>query len=123
MSTVSQMIEQEDDGNSHIFQSILQIMLSYAFFGEIKYDGSPLSDERIQTVFRLIPQIDEAVSTTSARQRWKIVSLVMIRCWRYIEDYIELCKKHQDEAASSGSAGSARRGTTWCRARAIPTRG
>ena len=107
MSTVSQMIEQEDDGNSHIFQSILQIMLSYAFFGEIKYDGTPLSDERIQTVFRLIPQIDEAVSTTSARQRWKIVSLVMIRCWRYIEDYIELCKKHQDEAASSGSAGSA----------------
>ena len=107
MSTVTQLIEQEDDGNSHIFHSILQIMLSYALFGEIKYDGTPLSDERIQTVFRLIPQIDEAVSTTSARQRWKIVSLVMIRFWRYIEDYIELCKKHQDEAISSGNTGSA----------------
>ena len=40
MGTVTQLIEREDDGSSHIFQSILQIMLSYALFGEIKYDDS-----------------------------------------------------------------------------------
>ena len=34
--TVTQLIEQEDE-ESHIFESILQIMLSYAKFGEIKY--------------------------------------------------------------------------------------
>lgn len=105
--TVTQLIEKEDDGSGHIFLSILQIMLSYALFGEIKYDDTPLSDERIQTVFKLIPQIDEAVITTSAKERWKIVSLIMIRCWHHIEDYIELCKKHQEEAAASGSASSA----------------
>ena len=35
MLTVTQLIEKEDDGSGHIFQSILQIMLSYALYGEI----------------------------------------------------------------------------------------
>ena len=107
MSTVTQLIEKEDDGSGHIFQSILQIILSYALFGEIKYGETPLSDIRIQTVFKLIPQIDDAVTTTSAKERWQIVSLILIRLWHHIEDYIEICKEHQDEAASAGSGGSA----------------
>ena len=107
MSTVTQLIEKEDDGSGHIFQSILQIILSYALFGEIKYGETPLSDIRIQTVFKLIPQIDDAVTTTSAKERWQIVSLILIRLWHNIEDYIEICKEHQDEAASAGSGSSA----------------
>lgn len=107
MSSVTQLIEKEDDGSGHIFQSILQIILSYALFGEIKYGETPLSDIRIQTVFKLIPQIDTAVTTTSAKDRWQIVSLILIRLWHHIEDYIEICKQHQDEAASSGTGSSA----------------
>ena len=107
MSTVSQMIEEEDDGSGHIFQTILQIMLSYALFGEIKYGDTPLSDVRIQTVFKLLPQLDDAVTTTSAKERWQIVSLILIRLWPHIEDYIEICKQHQDEAASSGESSGA----------------
>lgn len=107
MSTVTQLIEKEDDGSGHIFQSTLQIILSYALFGEIKYGETPLSDIRIQTVFKLIPQIDNAVTTTSAKERWQIVSLILIRLWHHIEDYIEICKEHQDEAASAGSGSSA----------------
>ena len=107
MSTVTQLIEKEDDGSGHIFQSILQIILSYALFGEIKYGETPLSDIRIQTVFKLIPQIDDAVTTTSAKERWQIVSLILIRLWHHIEDYSEICKEHQDEAASAGSGSSA----------------
>lgn len=107
MSTVTQLIEKEDDGSGHILQSILQIILSYALFGEIKYGETPLSDIRIQTVFKLIPQIDDAVTTTSAKERWQIVSLILIRLWHHIEDYIEICKEQQDEAASSGSGSSA----------------
>ena len=107
MSTVTQLIEKEDDGSGHILQSILQIILSYALFGEIKYGETPLSDIRIQTVFKLIPQIDDAVTTTSAKERWQIVSLILIRLWHHIEDYIEICKEHQDEAASAGSGSSA----------------
>lgn len=107
MRTVTQMMEMEDAGSGHIFHTILQIMLSYALYGEIKYGETPLSDERIQTIFRLIPQLDTAVTTTSAKERWKIVSLILIRCWHHIEDYIELCKKHQDEAVASGTGSSA----------------
>lgn len=107
MCTVTQLIEMESDGSSHIFQTILQMLLSYALYGEIKYDETPLSDERIQTVFQLIPQLDTAVTTTFAKERWKIVSLILIRCWHHIEDYIELCKKRQDEAAASGAGSSA----------------
>ena len=106
MLTVDEMIEKEDDGESHIFNSILQIMLSYAKFGEIKYGETPLSDERIQTVFKLIPEIDTAVVTSYPKERWKIVSLIMVRCWHYIEDYLEECKKRQDEATASGGSAS-----------------
>ena len=107
METVTQLIESEDDGSGHIFQSILQIMLSYALFGEIKYGETPLSDVRIQTIFKLLPQIDDAVTTTSAKERWQIVSLILVRLWPHIEDYIELCKQHQDEAAASGESSAA----------------
>ena len=36
MDTVTQMIEYEDNGDAHICESILQIILSYAKFGEIR---------------------------------------------------------------------------------------
>ncbi len=106
MLTVSEMIEKEDDGESHIFNTILQILLSYAKFGEIKYGDTPLSDERIQTVFKLIPEIDLAVTTSYPKERWKVVNLITVRCWHYIEEYLEICKKKQDEAAASGGSAS-----------------
>ena len=107
MPTVTQLIEKEEDGSSHIFHTILQIILSYALFGEIKYGETQLSDDRIQTVFKLLPQIDEAVSNSSAKKRWQIVSFILIRLWHHIEEYIELCKQHQDDEAAAGTASSA----------------
>ena len=104
MPTVTQLIEEEEDGKTHIFLSILQIMLSYALFGEIKYGETPLSDNRIQTVFKLIPYIDDALTTTSAKERWQVVSLILVRLWHHIQDFIEICKERQEEAASSGSS-------------------
>lgn len=102
--TVEEMVSEEDDGERHIFDTILQIMLSYAKFGKIKYGSIPLSDERIQTVFQMISDIDEAIMNRSARERWKIVSFITVRCWNYIEDYIELCKKKQDDSVASGGS-------------------
>ena len=43
MHTVTQMKEQEEEGG-HIMESILQIMLSYTIYGEIKYGDEELSD-------------------------------------------------------------------------------
>lgn len=106
LDTVTQLIEAEDD-NWHIFDSIQQIMLSYVKFGEIKYGEEPLSDERIQTIFHLLPELDSAITNPSGRERWNVVNLILVRCWEYIQDYIEICKKKQEEAEASGGASSA----------------
>ena len=107
MPTVEQMIEEEADGSRPTFSTILQILLSYAKYGQIKYGGTPLTDMRIQTVFRLIPELDAAVSVTSAQERWKVVSLIMIRCWDQIQEYLEYCKQKRDEYAASGGGSTA----------------
>ena len=50
LPTVTQLMEKEES-DGHIFESILQLLLSYAKYGELKYGETPLSDERFQTVF------------------------------------------------------------------------
>lgn len=102
MPTVTQLIEQEDDGSHHIFESIMQLMLSYVKFGEIKYGDEPLGDERVQTVFKLISELDSAIINPSGKERYNIVNLILVRCWDYIEDFMEICKKRQEEAAATG---------------------
>lgn len=99
---VTQLIEQEDDDGRHIFESILQLMLSYAKYGEIKYGDEPLSDERIQAVFGLITDIDSALMNRFGRERLNVVNTTLIRCWDYIEDFCEVCKKRQEEVESAG---------------------
>ena len=107
MPTVEELIEKEDNGECHIFNSILQIMLSYAKYGQIKYGSTPLSDERIQAIFNMIPELDTAVTTTYAKERWQVVSFIMVRCWPYIQEYLDICKEKQDEAAAAGDSTSA----------------
>lgn len=106
IGTVTQLIEQEDDGSKHIFESILQLILSYAKFGEIKYGDEPLSDERIQTVFKLIPDIDSALLNKSGKERLSVVNLILVRCWEHIEEFCEICKQRQEDAAAAGSSAS-----------------
>ena len=105
IETVTQLIENEDEGK-HIFESILQIMLSYVKFGEIKYGDEPLSDERIQSVFGLITDIDSALMSKSGKDRLNVINMVLVRCWDYIESFCEECKKRQEEAEASGGSTS-----------------
>lgn len=106
MPDVTQMKETEEEGG-HIFQTILQIMLSYALFGEIKYGDEALTDERIRAVFGLIAQIDQAVMVKAAKPRYDVVNTILVRLWDYIEDYLEALKARQDEMAAAGGSISA----------------
>ena len=106
MPDVTQMKEQEEEGG-HIFYSILQVMLSYALFGEIKYGDEVLTDERIQSVFGLITEIDQAVMVKSAKSRCDVVNTILVRLWDYIEDYLEEMKKRCDEMTAAGLSISA----------------
>ena len=107
--TVTQLIEAEEDEEhpSHIFESIMQIMLCYVKFGEIKYGEESLSDERIQTIFDLIPELDSALLNSSGKERWTTVSTVLVRCWDYIESYIDRIKEQIEAEKAAGNESSA----------------
>ncbi len=104
--TVTDFIEQEENEDRHIFESILGIMLSYVLFGEIKYGEEPLTDERISTVFGLLDEIDNSLMTSSGKERYNAVNMILVRCWDYVKDFCEVCKVRQKEAAAAGGESS-----------------
>lgn len=100
-STMEDMIDQEADGG-HIWLSIRSGLLSYMLWGELKYGGTPLSDERIQMVFSLLGDLDKALVSRDARDRCRTANLILIRCWSHIKDLLENIKEQADNAASEG---------------------
>lgn len=101
--TVTKQKEIEDMGKAHILDSIFQNVLAYTKYGEIKYGDEPLTDIRIKTVFELISDIDNALLTRSIKERFKTSNLILIRCWDYIKDYCEECKKRHEEQNGDNS--------------------
>lgn len=104
--TLTQLIEQEED-NGHIFESILELMLSYVKFGRLKYGEEPRCDERVQTVFGLLPDLDRAFMHSSAKERWKTVNRILVRCWPYAQDYLETTRQHHDAAGTASTLSQA----------------
>ena len=102
--TLTQMIEQEEEENRPKFATILQLILTYAKYGVIKYGDEPKSDERVQTVYDLLSEIDRALLTSSARERLDVVNTILVRCWAYVKDYLELLKMKL--SATVGAGGS-----------------
>lgn len=101
MLTVTQMKEQEENGNGHIFATLEQMILSYAKFGEVKYGDEPLTDERIQTVFSMLSDIDAMLTEHDAKKRLNVINLILVRCWKYIKDFCEKCKDKIAEKENS----------------------
>ena len=104
MPTVTQLIEKENDGKITTFESIMQNLLSYVKFGEIKYGDEPLNDVRIKTVFDLILDIDTAMMSNQAKDRIRMTNYVIVHFWEYIIDYLEKCKKMLKEFEATGKA-------------------
>ena len=100
-STMEDMIDQEADGG-HIWLSIRSGLLSYMLWGELKYGGTLLSDERIQMVFSLLGDLDKALVSRDARDRCRTANMILIRCWSHIKDLLENIKEQADNAASEG---------------------
>ena len=105
MLTVTQMKEREENGKGHIFATLEQMLLSYAKFGEVKYGDEPLTDERIQTVFSLLSDIDALLTEHNAKKRLNVTNLILVRCWPYIKDFCEKCKDEIAEKESSDIEG------------------
>lgn len=105
MPTVTQLKEREAQGTP-VFYSLLQLFLSYGKFGELKYGAEPLSEEHIQTVFELLPLLDEDLRATSGKNRWNTVNCILIRCWEHVREYLEALKRRYEEKKASGGTGS-----------------
>ena len=105
MPTVTQLKEREAQGMP-MFYCLLQLFLSYGKFGELKYGAEPLSEEHIQTVFELLPLLDNDLRTPSGKDRWNTVNCILIRCWEHVREYLEALKRRFEEEKSSGGTGS-----------------
>ena len=106
-NTLTQLIEYESEENGHIWFTLETLLLSYAKYGEIKYGEEPLTDKRIKLVFSLLTDIDTAVTDSSAKERWNVVNIIMIRCWEHAKDFIEYYIEKADEAIAAGGGMSA----------------
>lgn len=105
MPTVTQLKEREAQGLP-VFYSLLQQFLSYGKFGELKYGAEPLSEEHIQTVFELLPLLDDDLRAASGKARWNTVNCILIRCWEHVREYLEALKRRYEEKKASGGTGS-----------------
>ena len=101
--TVSQMAEMEEAGNSHIWRTVLQNILSYMKWGRIKYGETPLSDPRIQVVFSLLDELDQALVSTDFKDRCRTANLILIRCWPDIRSFMEECEERAASESTSGA--------------------
>ncbi len=105
LETLTQLIEQEAEPDGHIWRTIMQLMLSYALWGELKYGSEPLTDERVQVVFSLLGELDKGITSGSAKERLNAANAVIIRCWPYIKEFLELCEELSQDASGDGSGG------------------
>ena len=101
MPTLSQVIESEPE-QGHVWLTIQQALLSYMKWGELKYGDTPLTDERVQVVFGLLPELDKALLSRDLRDRCRAANLIMVRCWHYIKDFLDHCEEMAEQATPGG---------------------
>ena len=101
LPTLSQIIENEPE-QGHIWLTIQQAILFYMKWGELKYGETPLTDERVQVVFGLLPELDKALLSRDLRDRCRAANLIMVHCWHYIEDFLAHCEDLAEDATPGG---------------------
>lgn len=89
--------EAKEEKQEDILSSILQHLLSYAKYGEIKFGDADLSNERIQAVFSVMDDVDEFMVSMSALKRAEIGNLIFIKLWAYYKPMIDLLAKQSEE--------------------------
>lgn len=104
------MTEHEGE-DSHIWQTILQNILFYMKWGCIKYGETPLSDPRIQVVFSMLSELDQALISTDFKDQCRAANLILIRCWPDIRDFMDRCEEQAASAAASGGSSGSGSGT------------
>ncbi len=104
MPTLSAMIEGEEKGAPTI-STVLQLVLSYVKFGKLKYGDAPLTDERVQIIFDLLPVLDQAVQSGDVKDRFAAVNAVLLKAWKYVKAFVEDLKSRSSSSGERNSDG------------------
>lgn len=91
--TVTELKEKEGMGKLTTFESIMQTVLCYVKFGEIKRGKEPYTDERIRVVLGLRKELDSVLTAKSSKDRFDVANRIMVRCWPYLKAYCEKVKE------------------------------
>lgn len=89
--------ESKEEKDEDILNSILQHLLSYAKYGEIKFGDADLSNERIQAVFSVMDDVDEFMVSMDALKRAEIGNLIFIKLWAYYKPMIDFLAQQNEE--------------------------
>ncbi len=91
-----QMIEMESEGKLHRFQVISALLLSYAKFGDIRYDRQEdLDTSYVRAINRCLPYIDEYIDCKDSLRRHSLLYTVLCLLWHEIDSFIEWVKEIQ----------------------------
>lgn len=111
--TITQLLEREDDEDNWCeWLTLLQLILCYMRWGELKYGDTPLKHERVQTIFRLIPVMDQSILTQDSHERMDAINCILVRLWPQIKEFLQLCEEmakraqQADPNATGNSTGS-----------------
>jgi len=105
MKTVADLIDLEEDEDSGVtsFSTITSMLLSYGKWGLIKYGGTPKTDFRVQLVYDLIDELDNAITSADARTRFATSNIIMIRLWEYIKPIVDAAVARAEQQEAEGS--------------------
>ncbi len=101
MPTVSDL-EDEEDKPEQIWLSILQLILSYGKYGEIKCGTADGRNPRVIALFRMLDIIDEAVQTTDPRTRFDCINRILVLNWPYVRAFLDAMPE-EDESGAGGT--------------------
>jgi len=57
-------------------------------------------------LFSLLSELDRALTDPSAKERWNITNIILVRYWNYIKDFLEHCEKLAEDAEESEDTGA-----------------
>ncbi len=101
---LSEMIENEETGDiqKHKLFTMLQILLEYAKYGEVKYDNVSIDDEHLVLLGEMMPYVDEYMQSPP-RERYALTSEITLLLFPVLKDFIESFLEQQSDGSSDGN--------------------
>lgn len=100
---IEELIAMEEEGELQRFQVLSALLLSYAKFGQFRYETKDsLKTEQAKALIRCIDYIDEYLETDDSMTRFSLLYTVIILLWSEISSFLEWAKEQQENNLNDG---------------------